>query len=77
MLGGFFERKIDSMAEENVTTKIGIDISELKKSITEANRRIRSLNAEFKSATACMDSLSESTDCLAILVEKMTWIVDH
>lgn len=63
------------MAEENVTTKIGIDISELKKNITEANRRIRSLNAEFKSATAGMDSWSDSTDGLAKKVEQMTGIV--
>lgn len=62
---------------ENVTTKIGIDISELKKNITEANRRIRSLNAEFKSATAGMDSWSDSTDGLAKKVEQMTGIVEQ
>lgn len=65
------------MAEENVTTKIGIDISELKKNITEANRRIRSLNAEFKSATAGMDTWSNSTDGLAKKVEQMTGIVEQ
>lgn len=65
------------MAEQNVTTKIGIDISELKKNITEANRRIRSLNAEFKSATAGMDSWSDSTDGLAKKVEQMTGIVEQ
>lgn len=65
------------MAEENVTTKIGIDISELKKNITEANRRIRSLNAEFKSATAGMDRWSGSTDGLAKKVEQMTGIVEQ
>ena len=65
------------MAEENVTTKIGIDISELKKNITEANRRIRSLNAEFKSATAGMDNWSDSTDGLAKKVEQMTGIVEQ
>lgn len=65
------------MTEENVTTKIGIDISELKKNITEANRRIRSLNAEFKSATAGMDSWSDSTDGLAKKVEQMTGIVEQ
>ena len=63
--------------EKNVTTKIGIDISELKKNITEANRRIRSLNAEFKSATAGMDSWSDSTDGLAKKVEQMTGIVEQ
>lgn len=62
---------------ENVTTKIGIDISELKKNITEANRRIRSLNAEFKSATAGMDRWSDSTDGLAKKVEQMTGIVEQ
>lgn len=62
---------------ENVTTKIGIDISELKKNITEANRRIRSLNAEFKSATAGMDTWSNSTDGLAKKVEQMTGIVEQ
>lgn len=63
------------MAE--VTTKIGIDISELKKNITEANRRIRSLNAEFKSATAGMDNWSDSTSGLAKKVEQMTGIVEQ
>ena len=62
---------------ENVTTKIGIDISELKKNIAEANRRIRSLNAEFKSATAGMDRWSDSTDGLAKKVEQMTGIVEQ
>lgn len=65
------------MSEENVTTKIGIDISELKKNITEANRRIRSLNAEFKSATAGMDSWSDSTEGLAKKVKQMTGIVEQ
>lgn len=52
------------MATNETTTKFKVDISELKKGITEANRQIRLANAEFKSATASMDKWSTSTDGL-------------
>lgn len=47
---------------ENITTKFTVDISDLKKGITEANNQIKLANAEFKAATAGMDNWAKSTD---------------
>ena len=45
---------------EDITTKYKIDISELKKGITEANNQIKLANSEFKKASAGMDDWSKS-----------------
>ena len=65
-----YKGKGDTMAE-NATTKLNVDISDLKKNITEANRRIRSINAEFKVATAGMDKWSDSADGLTAKVDQL------
>ena len=61
---------------ENVTTKFKVDISDLKKNITEANRQIKLANAEFKNATAGMDKWSDSADGLSAKIAQQTKIVD-
>lgn len=43
------------------TTKFKVDISELKAGITQANREIKLLNAEFKAAASGMDDWDKST----------------
>ena len=48
--------------EENVTTKFKVDISDLKKNITEANRQIKVANATFKAETAGMEDWTKDAD---------------
>lgn len=52
------------MADES-TTKLKIDISELRKNIQEANRLIRVANSEFKATSATMDDWAKSADGIA------------
>ena len=40
------------MPTENYTSKFRVDVSDLKKGITDANNAIKKANAEFKNATA-------------------------
>lgn len=47
---------------DNITTKFKVDISDLKKGITEANQQIKLANAQFKAASAGMDDWGKSTD---------------
>ena len=54
---------------ENYTSKFKVDISDLKKGITEANKTIKTATAEFKNATAGMDSWSDSADGLTAKIK--------
>ena len=47
---------------ENITTKFKVDISDLKKGISEANQQIKLANAEFKAAASGMDDWGKSAD---------------
>ena len=46
---------------EDITTKFKVDISDLKKGITEANNQIKLANSEFKKASAGMDDWAKSS----------------
>ena len=61
---------------ENVTTKFRVDISDLKQGIAEANKIIKTANAEFKNATAGMDKWSDSADGLSAKITQQSKIVD-
>lgn len=61
---------------KNVTTKFKVDISDLKKNITEANSKIKLARAEFKNATAGMDNWSKSADGLTAKIKSQNAIVD-
>lgn len=61
---------------ENVTTKFRVDISDLKQGIAEANKIIKTANAEFKNATAGMDKWSDSADGLSAKIAQQSKIVD-
>ena len=50
------------MAVNEMTAKMSVDISDLKKGIQEANRQIRLANAEFKAASSGMENWSKTTD---------------
>lgn len=62
---------------ENITTKFNVDISDLKKNITEAKRRIRLINAQFREATAGMDKWSDSADGLSAKITQMNGIIEQ
>lgn len=47
---------------EDITTKFKVDISDLKKGITEANQQIKLANSEFKKASSGMDDWSKSSE---------------
>lgn len=64
------------MPTENVTTKFRVDISDLKKNITEANKQIKLARAEFKNATAGTDDWSKSADGLTAKIQAQNKIVD-
>lgn len=50
--------------QDETTTKFKVDISELKKNISDAQRQIRLANAEFKAAAAGMDNWQTSSNGL-------------
>lgn len=59
------------MANNEVTTKFRVDISNLKKGIQEANRQIRLASAEFKAASSGMENWQKSTDGLEAKIESL------
>lgn len=58
------------------TTKFGVDISELKAGISQANRQIKLLNAEFKSASAGMDDWDKSTEGISAKLKQLNGVLD-
>ena len=53
------------MAEnENVTTKLQVDVTDFKKGLADANRYIRMANSEFEAATAGVGKFTDSADGL-------------
>ncbi len=57
------------------TTKFGVDISELKAGISQANRQIKLLNAEFKEASAGMDDWDKSTDGISAKLKQLNGVL--
>lgn len=50
--------------KDEASYKYSIDISELKKGITDANRKIREAQSEFRAASAAMEDWEDTTDGL-------------
>lgn len=46
----------------DITTRFKVDVSDLKRGITEANNNIKHANAQFKAATSGMDMWTKSAD---------------
>lgn len=59
---------------ENPTTKLKFDISELKAGIQESNRLIKLANSEFKAAASGMDNWANSTDGLEAKIKQLTTV---
>lgn len=64
------------MPEENVTTKFRVDVSDLKKNITEANRQVKQYKAELANASAGMKKGEESAESLTKKIEAQSKIVE-
>lgn len=69
-------RKGDIVAE-NVTTKVNIDITDLKKNITEANRKIKLINAQFKESTAGMEKWSKNANGLSAKIKQQKDLIEQ
>ena len=62
-------------ANNETTTKWKVDISDLKKSMQDAQRQIRLANAEFKAASAGMDNWRTSTDGLTAKITQLKTVL--
>ena len=64
------------MPNENITTKIGIDISQFRRGLQDAQRQIKLANAEFKAASASMDKWSDSADGVKAKIKQLESVLD-
>ena len=64
------------MAEE-FTAKFKVDVSDLKKGITEANKQIKLANATFKAETAGMDNWSKNADGLSKKLKNLKDVLEN
>jgi len=62
--------------EENITTKFKVDVSELKRGVTEANKTIKLANAQFKAASAGMDDWSSTSEGLEAKLQQLDTVID-
>lgn len=63
------------MADE-FTAKFKVDISDLKKNLTEANASIKKANATFKAETAGMDKWTKDADGLSAKLQQLDKVLD-
>lgn len=66
----------DELADREVTTKFRVDISDLKRNITEANQQMKLANAQFKASASTMENWATSADGLSAKIRQMTSVVD-
>ena len=64
------------MADEKVTTKLAVDVTDLKKGLSEANRYVRMAASEFDAATAGMDKWSSCSDGLRAKLTQLNKTLD-
>lgn len=61
--------------DNETTTRFKVDISELKKNISDAQRQIRLANAEFKAAAAGMDNWQTSTNGITAKLSQLRTVL--
>lgn len=61
---------------DSITTKFKVDISDLKKGITEANKQIKLANAEFKAASAGMDNWAKSSEGINAKLKQLASVLE-
>lgn len=64
------------MDENYIGVAMGMDVSDLKAGISEANKQIQLANSKFKAATAGMDDWTKSTDGLNAKIEQLGSVLD-
>ena len=64
------------MAENEVTTRFRVDISDLKKNIADANREMKLANAQFKATASSMENWGSSADGVSAKIKQVSKIVD-
>ena len=65
-----------NLPEDNITTKIGIDISKFKRGLQDAQRQIKLANAEFQKASAGMDKWSDSATGISAKIKQLESVLD-
>ena len=60
----------------NITTKFSVDVSDLKKGISEANQQIKLANATFKSASAGLEDWQKSADGIKAKITQLTSVLE-
>lgn len=61
---------------EDITTRFKVDISDLKKGITEANNQIKLANATFKAASSGMDDWSKSSEGIKAKLQQLSTVLE-
>lgn len=66
------------MAENTsyIGVAMGLDVSDLKAGLSEANKQIQLANSKFKAATAGMDDWTKSTEGLSAKIEQLGTVLD-
>ncbi|MEE0264469.1 MAG: hypothetical protein UD936_02485, partial [Acutalibacteraceae bacterium] len=64
------------MADHESTMKYRVDISELKKNITDANRSIREAQSEFKAVSSSMEDWQKSSEGLEAKIKSLNKVYD-
>lgn len=62
---------------EDITTRYKVDISDLKKGISQAIQQIKLANAQFNSATAGIDNWSDSVDGVSAKLKQLNTILEN
>lgn len=65
------------MAKEEVTTRLNLDISDLKASVQEASRQIKLANAEFKAASAGVEDWGKNTEVVAAKQKQLDTVLQN
>lgn len=64
------------MSNKDTTTTLGIDVSQFRRGLQDAQRQIKLANAEFKAASASMDKWSDSADGIQAKIKQLEKVLD-
>lgn len=65
------------MANENyIGVAMGLDVTDLKSGLSEANKQIQLANSEFKAASSTMEDWSKSTDGVKAKITQLSSVLD-
>ena len=64
------------MNENYIGVAMGMDVTDLKAGLSEANKQIQLANSKFKAATSGMDDWTKSTEGLSAKIEQLGTVLD-